>query len=204
MFVLLLPVRAGSRRTSTLLPAIPGESLDLSPFTWLQTIVQRVSLLFRGLCAVGILALAGSLFHAAAAPAEPPALPRSQVEAYLKKVAVLSSEKQALVEVATARAKTALKKAGQASRGAEEASGADSPASSHEASALEWVLTAEDTWRAAEQEAEATALEDTLQAARAELSRARALLEETQARKGRLEAVVKHEESLGRGGAEAR
>lgn len=142
-----------------------------------------------------MLALAGWVLFTSASQAEPKMAPRAAVQAYLKKVANVAPAERALVAVATERVQASLKKADRAAASDPKA------AAAHEQAALEWVLTAEDLWRAVKKEGEAAELEKKLQAARVELSRTRALLEETQARKGRLEAQLKLAEAQGVGGA---
>ncbi len=138
--------------------------------------------LIVGACVAGICA------SAAIAVGQQPESPRQQAQATLKRVTAAPLPKgslEGLLAEPVQQAQAALKRADGQHGGKQDT------AALHEAAALEWALVAEDLLQAAKDEAEASQVELQLKEARAKVARARALLEETQARKGRLGAQVK-------------
>lgn len=110
---------------------------------------------------------------------------RQQSEAALERLASATVAEAAAIEEPRARAQAALQ------RGADDrAAGNPEVADLFDNAALEWTQVADDRLRAGKKEQAAEQLELELKQARKQLARARVLLEETQAQKGRIETQL--------------
>lgn len=151
------------------------DTVDLAPFTWLHSSVQRLT----GILCVGLF---GALCASSLALASGDA--KARAEALLSSLKPTASDKQ-LTAAPIASARAALQRAADFEMAAKQG-----PARAAGATALELANLAKDILRASEVETAASKAEEDLKAARTELLRATALLEETEARRGRAQAEL--------------